>query len=400
MASMVTKQRSAGKQMGLFRTLAREEQKKLAALKASEGDPKAIGESEKRLEQLTAKMAALGSKPDAEAEREDAEAEANARRESHVRKQAEVHLSDNMTEEELKAWRKRREDENVAAGAPRNSRKLDEVMGACSVCYVPTSKKTVTGVTTSYFCSPKCQRDGWRGHLERVRKDELAERKRRELEEDMRREDLSWDKQTMDKLGDEADRTPDVDFLGTARGKCYDTGCSGYVQQRGAPRNIKPRTGADGAVECGVWSWNRVDHLACRRCGAPSGAHEDLTEELRKRNRRATAGGGAATKRNDGGRDKRLSGRQPRSARGGLSSTYYYAHKTGTAKDHAASYAPNKLDGASESDTDDEEVTYVGGSKQMAAGKANGADAGGGYYYAHEPKHSQVKVDMPPRKLA
>ena len=154
MSGMV--KRSAGKQMGLFRTLAREEQKKLQALKAGDGDAKAIAESEKRLRQLTEKMAKLGNTPDATAE-EEAEASQQARRESHVRRQAEVHLSDNMTEEELKAWRQRREDENVAAGAPKNSRKLEETMGACSVCYVPTSKKTLTGVTTSYFCSPKCQ---------------------------------------------------------------------------------------------------------------------------------------------------------------------------------------------------------------------------------------------------
>ncbi|KAH8072124.1 hypothetical protein JL721_4036 [Aureococcus anophagefferens] len=396
MSGMV--KRSAGKQMGLFRTLAREEQKKLQALKAGDGDAKAIAESEKRLRQLTEKMAKLGNTPDATAE-EEAEASQQARRESHVRRQAEVHLSDNMTEEELKAWRQRREDENVAAGAPKNSRKLEETMGACSVCYVPTSKKTLTGVTTSYFCSPKCQpvcqRDGWKGHLERVRKDELAERKRRELEEDMRREDLGWDKQTMDKLAGEDDRTPDVDFLGTARGKCYDTGCSGYVQQRGAPRNIKPRTGADGNVECGVWSWNRVDHLACGRCVAPSGAHEDLTEELKKRNRRATAGGGAATKRNDGGRDAGLSGKARH--RGGLASGYYYAHKTGTSKD-APAYAPNKLAGASESDTDeDEAVTYVGGSKQVASTPGKGTSD---YDYAHKPENHVTKVDMPPQKLA
>ena len=83
-----------------------------------------------------------------------------------------------------------------------------------------------------------------------------------------------------------------LSLSGRARGKCHETGCAGYVQQRGAPRSIKPRQSADGStVESGVWSWNRVDHLVCRRCGAPSQLHEDLTEELARRNRRATANG-------------------------------------------------------------------------------------------------------------
>lgn len=387
---------SSGKQMGLFRTLAREEQKKLAALRSERGDARAIADSEKRLEKLTVKMQDLGSRSDAA---EEAERDEERRNEASARRGAEIHLSDDMTEDELRAWRARREAENVAAGAPARSQRLEESHGPCGVCFVPTSKKTTTGVTVSYFCSPKCQRDGWKGHLERVRKDELSERKRRQLEEDMRREDAGWDAATAEKLEDDADRTPDVDFLGTARGKCYDTGCAGYVQQRGAPRNIKPRTAADGSVESGVWSWNRVDHLACRRCGAPSGAHEDLSEELKKRNRRATAGGGTSTKRNDGGRKTRLAGGGNKH-RGGLKSSYYYAHTTGAAR-NAPGYAPNKLAGASESDSSDDDddgaVTYVGGSKQLAPTKAGKATSD--YYYAHDPAHQTTKVDMPPQKL-
>ena len=76
---------------------------------------------------------------------------------------------------------------------------------------------------------------------------------------------------------------------------------------------------------------------------------------------------------------------------------YYYAHKTGTSKD-APAYAPNKLAGASESDTDeDEAVTYVGGSKQVASTPGKGTSD---YYYAHKPENHVTKVDMPPQKLA
>ncbi|KAH8065487.1 hypothetical protein JL721_8243 [Aureococcus anophagefferens] len=169
--------------------------KKLQALKAGDGDAKAIAESEKRLRQLTEKMAKLGNTPDAAEEK------------------------------------KRR----------------------------PVSRRGA---------SRTCQRDGWKGHLERVRKDELAERKRQELEEDMRQEDLGWDKQTMDKLRGEGRPPRPRRLLGHRAGQVRDTGCSGYVQQRGAPRNIKPRTGADGNVECGVWSWNASTTSRARCCAA------------------------------------------------------------------------------------------------------------------------------------
>ena len=133
-----------------------------------------------------------------------------------------------------------------------------------------------------------------------------------------------------------------------------------------------------------------VDHLACRRCGAPAGAHEDLTEELKKRNKRATAGGGAATKRPDGGRAARLSGTH----RGGLDSNYYYAHGQ-RASDHSSNLRPTKLAGASESDSsDDDAVEYVGGSRQNKP-----AAAADGYYYAHENKHHAVKVGLAPEKI-
>ena len=100
----------------------------------------------------------------------------------------------------------------------------------------------------------------------------------------------------------------------------------------------------------------------------------------------ATAG--AATARPDGGRASRL-------AKAGLSSEYYYAHKA--AVDHRAAPAPRRLDGASESSSDDEAVEFVGGSRQVKSVKGKGDSD---YYYAHRPENYATKVEMPPERLS
>lgn len=229
----------------MLRKLALEEQKKIAALKAQGKDSK---DAEERLAKLTQKI--MSSEPS-----DAGRGRAN-----------EVHLD--LSEEEMRSWREK-------YGAPKT-----RVEKACAVCQRPTLRSTTTSGVESFFCSTECQRRGWPGHLDRVKKVQDMRRAQAKIEKDVEDEDAQWERETREKLGK---LEVDVDFLGVARGGCVETGCVGYVQQRGAPRNIKPQ--AKG--ECGVWSWNRIDHLACRRCGAPNTLHEDLSTELDKKHRKA-----------------------------------------------------------------------------------------------------------------
>ena len=71
------------------------------------------------------------------------------------------------------------------------------------------------------------------------------------------------------------------------------------------------------------------------------------------------------------------------------------AHKAGV--DHRAAPAPRRLDGASESSSDDEAVEFIGGSRQVKSQKGKGDSD---YYYAHRPENYVTKVDMAPEKLS
>lgn len=233
--------------MPMLRKLALAEQKKIASLKADGKDSK---DAEQRLAKLMEKITDAA----------DAAPEPKGRGRAN-----EVHLD--LSEDELRAWRER-------YAAPTT-----QVERPCAVCRKPTLRTITTEGVVSYFCSTECQRRGWTAHLERVKKDGELKRAEAKIQQDVDEEDAEWDRETREMLGK---LQIDVDFLGIARGGCAETGCPGYVQQRGAPRNIKPQ-----GKECGVWSWNRVDHLACRRCGAPNTMHEDLSTELEKKHRKA-----------------------------------------------------------------------------------------------------------------
>lgn len=252
----------ASKQMEMYRKVALSEQKKVQQLRESGENAKELAEAEARLRDLTRRMQELTT------------GHTNAYDEAR-RRGNEVHLD--MSEDELRAWRE-----------VRGTKQAETEQRPCAVCSVLTSRSTTTGRTTSFLCSARCQRVGWTAHLERVRNDEARARRDRERDTERSREDAAWDRQTAEKLREDT-ITIDIDFLGVPRGACAQTGCVGYVQQRGAPRDIAPSRDKDGKLRSGVWSWNRVDHLACRRCGAPADLHENLKDQIMRRNRTATA---------------------------------------------------------------------------------------------------------------
>uniref|UniRef100_A0A7S3NIP6 Uncharacterized protein n=1 Tax=Aureoumbra lagunensis TaxID=44058 RepID=A0A7S3NIP6_9STRA len=235
----------------MFRMLAREEQKKLAKLKAEGSNISEIKATEKRLEHLLQRIQAMPSN------KKNAEKAPRPTYDSEKR-------------------------ETVKIGD-------DQSFGSvCDCCGKATERKVQTGRTISKFCSSDCQRKGWGRHLERVRRDDKSQEKWAEIEKVAQEQDEQWRKETTARLA--CEKELDVDFLGVVRGKCDDTGCSGYVQARGVPRNIKPTYNSEGKIEqVGVWSWNRTDHMACRRCGAPSTEHEDLTQKLVDENKRLKA---------------------------------------------------------------------------------------------------------------
>ena len=193
----------------------------------------------------------------------------------------EVHVGAAMTEAELAAARRARPDE-----APT---------GACAACGAPTARTCRTGRVASFFCSAACQKRGWRAHLERARGADAAERARRRR--DVKDAAAAACEAEATRRRVEQQTAYDMDCLGVIRGGCAATDCPAYVQKRGAPRSVRPRARADGSIEDGVWAWNRVDHLVCARCGAPAGAHADVTQEVEARHRGRVASKPAARPR-------------------------------------------------------------------------------------------------------
>ena len=249
--------------VGLLRKLARDEQKKLAHLRATNGAADDIAAAETRVRDLTAKLSAAAS----------AGGGAAARAKQVGGDGGEVHVGASMTEEELAAARRARPDE-----APT---------GSCAACGAQTARSARTGRVSSFFCSAACQKRGWRAHLERARAADAAERARRRR--DVKDAAAAACEAEATRRRVEKDTAYDMDCLGVIRGGCAATDCPAYVQKRGAPRSVRPRARADGSIEDGVWAWNRVDHLVCARCGAPAGAHADVTQEVETRHRGAVA---------------------------------------------------------------------------------------------------------------
>ena len=254
----------APKAMGMLRMLAVEEQKKVAALRLAGASSKEIGAAEARLRHLTERLQ----------EAPPAARSFSVERSSTSKARNEVFLD--LSEEELRGVAERR-------GEPR-----EVVTTVCASCEKSTARNVKTGKCTTYFCSSLCQRKGWPAHLERAQRREKEERAWRETKEEAAEEDAQWDRETARRLEEDG---LDVDFLGLVRGKCLSTNCSGYVQRRGAPRNIEPKVDAarEKIEEVGVWAWNRIDHLACRRCGAPAEEHEDLTTHMTTKYKQTTA---------------------------------------------------------------------------------------------------------------
>ena len=257
--------------VGLLRKLARDEQKKLAHLRAINGAADDIAAAETRVRDLTAKLSAAAS----------AGGGAAARARQVGGDGGEVHVGAAMTEEELAAARRARPDE-----APT---------GSCAACGAPTARACRTGRVSSFFCSAACQKRGWRAHLERARAADAAERARRRRDVKDAAAAACEAEQTRRRV--EQQTAYDMDCLGVIRGGCATTDCPAYVQKRGAPRSVRPRARADGSIEDGVWAWNRVDHLVCARCGAPAGAHADVTQEVEARHRGRVASKPAARPR-------------------------------------------------------------------------------------------------------
>lgn len=295
----------------MLRKVALEEQKKVQRLTGREKV-----EAEERLRDLTRRIEQLSVGKTAREEQ--------SREDDRRRRGNEVHLD--MTEEEMLAWRQARGQQNNEEEEPERP---------CAVCNRPTKRTTTTAETTSYFCSADCQRIGWPSHLERTRLDEKRRDKDRLAALERDRQDRQWDRETAEKL--KTNTGIEVDFLGVPRGACQQTGCEGYVQQRGAPRSIPASKGQDA-----VWAWNRVDHLSCRRCGAPSELHVNLSEEIRTRNRTARATSSKP-------RSKSRLAPTPSSA---SSSEYYYATRNVKPTDPA--HLPRRID-------DDVVVDIVGG---------------------------------------
>jgi len=249
--------------VGLLRRLARDEQKKLAQLRATKGAAAAITAAETRVRDLTAKLAAAALAGGGAA---------------FCARQVggdggEVHVGDAMTEAELAATRRTRPD-----GAPT---------GACAACGAPTARACRTGTVSSFFCGAACQARGWRAHVERSREADAAARARQHRDVKDAAAAAREAEQTSRRVEQQA--AYDLDCLGVFRGACPETDCCAYVQKRGDPRSVRPRARADGGIEDGVWAWNRVDHLTCARCGAPSGAHANVTHEVESRRRGAVA---------------------------------------------------------------------------------------------------------------
>ena len=120
--------------VGLLRTLARDEQKKLAQLRATNGAADDIAAAETRVRDLTAKLSAAASVGGGAA----------ARARQVGGDGGEVHVGAAMTEEELAATRRARPDE-----APT---------GSCAACGAATARACRTGRVSSFFCSPACHK--------------------------------------------------------------------------------------------------------------------------------------------------------------------------------------------------------------------------------------------------
>ena len=117
MASFDKPPQTTASAVGLLRTLARDEQKKLAHLRATNGAANDIAAAETRVRDLTAKLSAAASVGGGAA----------ARARQVGGDGTEVHVGAAMTEEELAAARRARPDE-----APT---------GSCAACGAPTGAR-------------------------------------------------------------------------------------------------------------------------------------------------------------------------------------------------------------------------------------------------------------------
>ena len=211
MASFDKPPQTTASAVGLLRKLARDEQKKLAHLRATNGAANDIAAAETRVRDLTAKLSAAAS----------AGGGAAARAKQVGGDGGEVHVGAAMTEAELAAARRARPDE-----APT---------GACAACGAPTARTCRTGRVASFFCSPACQKRGWRAHLERARGADAAERARRRR--DVKDAAAAAREAEATRRRVEQQTAYDMDCLGVIRGGCAATDCPCLLYTSPSPRD-------------------------------------------------------------------------------------------------------------------------------------------------------------------